>query len=741
MCACLSLFHALALFSVGALMGEGRLQCLLVAVMTLLLLRSALRTAMASRKPPHALAHGGMATAAGGVTGAAAAEGKPRTVPDAGSLNSSCAAVTGAAGTSPADASGCALASNGWKSAGVAFGGMDAVQPHSYHKMKAVLAAAVMLAVNVLLQRLGLIDRYGKDPHDKAEPSWELLLESSPHAAAQQVKELGFTLGPLVGLGFLWWWADGWLRKQQAQQQQQGPLQRQHLSVVEAGRRDIGNNRSLSGEASYSADISSWEHVQQLLCLFGMWTVGVQLVVIAGFWAAQLTGTSSYTAAEGIVWVLQQLPAWGGDTLAAVGAAAGVRFGLLELPLRLLLPRMVYVSGMGMLAGAVVVGIGKQLQQACSKGHKKEEMEQHQADKELGAQRGQQLAVKEALLEGECLEGKPKLQVSPSVNCADGKDGALEDSKGIGGAAWAGGNASLEQKQLWGRARLWLWILAALSGPVVTVLGYKGPMLLLLSNVQGIALLVLVRLKQRTGQDEGGEQKQLHGGHVLGSCQVTAAPGVWSMFALQLFFCSGHFCEFSGLQYTSSFIGFDEMEWYTSGSLLLLNTFGLSMLCWLSLPLVVVVGEGGVLQAAAAPGGEEKHLEGLGVITRDKGNGNQRGVKGGIPYSAGRNGALGEHNDIGVDSNQVSRGAKTAYGLLYGSSKRNVGYAEPLLGALLLSSSMQMATLCVCLLSAAVQQQHILLWAIFAPKLVFEVMLMSLADICYIFVAVSWYFC
>ena len=32
---------------------------------------------------------------------------------------------------------------------------------------------------------------------------------------------------------------------------------------------------------------------------------------------------------------------------------------------------------------------------------------------------------------------------------------------------------------------------------------------------------------------------------------ASAAGALWSLYGLQLFFCTGHFCEFAGLQYTA----------------------------------------------------------------------------------------------------------------------------------------------------------------------------------------------
>ena len=66
-------------------------------------------------------------------------------------------------------------------------------------------------------------------------------------------------------------------------------------------------------------------------------------------------------------------------------------------------------------------------------------------------------------------------------------------------------------------------------------------------------------------------------------------PLLWSLMATQLFFCSGHWCEFSGLQYNSAFIGYDDdggdVEWLTAGALLSANTAGMLLLACVSLPL------------------------------------------------------------------------------------------------------------------------------------------------------------
>ena len=45
-------------------------------------------------------------------------------------------------------------------------------------------------------------------------------------------------------------------------------------------------------------------------------------------------------------------------------------------------------------------------------------------------------------------------------------------------------------------------------------------------------------------------QRSMAGG-VNGGGGCGAAAALWSLHGLQLFFCTGHFCEFAGLQYTA----------------------------------------------------------------------------------------------------------------------------------------------------------------------------------------------
>jgi hypothetical protein len=507
----LAAFHALALFSVGLLMGEGRLQCVLLAAVTLLLLRSALLVVLQARS---------LATQQ----------------PQQQSVSSS---------------SWCS-----W---------LPAAQ--------AVRAALGMLLCNVLLQLLGLIDRSGQDPHDKTQPTSELLV--GPDQAWQRAAFAAFTVGPVVCIWLLLAAVDKLLQSEaadnagEAQQQQQ-----QHK----------GGPPSQYGSVCWSAGSCVVVRVLQALC-------GVQYASLALFWVAQLYGHSDDTP----LGLLQPLP----DAVGAAGLQRLAGVGLscwgsvLALPLRLLLPRLVYTAA---LAALLVVVAARAL---------------------------------------------------PVPAAAS-------------------------------RLVAWLWLCGALAAGLVMVLGYKGPATMLLALLQAVGMCRLLRL--RAAAARACAVLQLGGGHGSGRAAGSraasssaggdddrgvsvVAAGAWGMMSLQLFFCSGHFCEFSGLQYASAFIGFDSMVWYTSGSLLLLNTCGFLCLCCASLP---------VLLACCGGGG---------------------GIGAGTP-------------------SLVQAG-------------------------LLVVNSMRFAALVVSMVSAAVQQQHILLWAIFAPKLVFELWFMLVTDVAQLLTAAA----
>eukprot|EP00775_Hariotina_reticulata_P010467 gene10467-10625_t len=155
--------QVLGLFSVGFLMGEGRLQCLLLGAVTLLLAKTALSTVLRARSTAQQMSEGdrpdGPQQCAAHLSGSVAFETELKAFQDACSQD-----AVGGVQDSRAE-----LSTAYWGS----------VQP----AVAVVSASAIMLVCNVSLQALGLIDRAGKDPHDKSQPTADLLV--GPDAAWQ----------------------------------------------------------------------------------------------------------------------------------------------------------------------------------------------------------------------------------------------------------------------------------------------------------------------------------------------------------------------------------------------------------------------------------------------------------------------------------------------------------------------------------------------------------------------------
>ena len=534
--------HALSLFSVGALMGEGRLQCAIIDAAALMLAAPALAGLWRS--------HSASAAAAATASAAAAAAQQ-----------------------------------------------QQQQQRRSWLAVKIVAAAAAQIACNHALMRLGLIDRYGQDPHDKSEPGADLL--GSPAevtgyagaaAARRRLSQLAAAAAPLALAWPLWALLARRLRRR--------------WSSGSGG--DFGSG----AVAVLGAACSALQHA-----------------AIAAFWWARLSGRSGEPAVDILTRAAAAAAGWLGVPLAspeAAAAAAAAAAPWLRLPLRLLLPRAVYFLAAPSLAAAACAALARA------------------AARRFGS---------------------------------------------------SGGGAGLAPDAA-------LWLAAAAAGPVVMVLGHKGPALALLALLQAVAVVALLALHREARAASAPEPaaKRRRAGDGASSAEgddrapLTAL--LFGMHCLQLFFCSGHFCEFSGLQYASSFIGFDEMRPLASGPLLLLNTFGPQIVLCLALPAALAAG------GVGGGGGGDGSGAGAAVAAE--------ATAGGRVTRARAAAAVATEADA-EDARQLRR-------------------RRLLTGAVLLVSGGRAAALAVCIASAAVQQGHILLWAIFAPKLIFEMWLCAVAD-------------
>jgi phosphatidylinositol glycan class O len=609
----LAVAHVLGLFSVGLLMGEGRLQCLLLGAVTLLLARTTLSTVLRARS-----------AAAQYMSRRSTADEQPQ-------HRAAFKPGTAACG---ADLDAC-LPHCQDKAAGV--GASPAVLGTAYWvnvrpAVAVVSASATMLACNVGLQALGLIDRAGKDPHDKSQPTDDLFV--GPDAIWQRAGYMLVIVGPLPLLWMMANWFAVWL---------------QH-------------------KAPAAVQLQRQSSVLLLLLSFGKAIARLQFVLLSIFWQVQLAGVgemsmhSAWRAAWELSAQMGSLHVWlaaghmhSFKTLILHTAGSWVGWTVWKMPFRLLLPQMVYAA---------------------------------------------------ALLE---------IFIVSSAVCAKMVMYKWADSHNKHGAVVPGADLSLA-------CQLWLWLCVALTAPYIMVLGYKGPVLVLLAVIQAGCVCVLIWMhdaaaavacqassnclsptavvaetpyvchcphSSSVGSAQHPVVQEQHSCRPSAGHSMTAVVGAgcWSMMSMQLFFCSGHFCEFSGLQYASAFIGFDRMVWYTSGSLLLLNTCGSLLLGSVTLPLL------GMAVQLNQCGCKEGMLHSRALSMQGKSTRSHAMQLPGLPY---------HHISCGMQ----------------------------------VMNLMRFAALVVCMLSAALQQQHILLWAIFAPKLVFELWFMAVVDVFQLFTGV-----
>ncbi|KMT11998.1 hypothetical protein BVRB_5g099600 [Beta vulgaris subsp. vulgaris] len=133
----------------------------------------------------------------------------------------------------------------------------------------------------------------------------------------------------------------------------------------------------------------------------------------------------------------------------------------------------------------------------------------------------------------------------------------------------------------------------------------------------------------------------------------------WSLLAVALFFCSGHWCAFDGLRYGAAFVGFDEFMLFRQAVLLAIDTFGFSHV----LPIF-----------------------GLAILVSQRHSNDQK-----------RQSKL----SLSVQLSQVY--------LMYGC---------------IITSAVAFMVLCV-----TIQRRHLMVWGLFAPKYVFDVVGLILTDV------------
>ncbi|KAK4268349.1 hypothetical protein QN277_025018 [Acacia crassicarpa] len=120
-------------------------------------------------------------------------------------------------------------------------------------------------------------------------------------------------------------------------------------------------------------------------------------------------------------------------------------------------------------------------------------------------------------------------------------------------------------------------MLSAWSPTVILLAGKQGPLIAFASIIGGYCIL-------RMGNTEGGAKGRPSSSSAIDPFRVMQ----WSLFAVSLFFCSGHWCAFDGLRYGAAFVGFEEFVLVRQAILLTIDTFGFSIILpVLGLPFLV----------------------------------------------------------------------------------------------------------------------------------------------------------
>jgi hypothetical protein len=506
--------------------------------------------------------------------------------------------------------------------------------------LRALANGAAMLVCNALLQASGLVDRLGQDPHDKSQPTVELM---GPGAAQLGWPQVARVQLPLLLLPALFYWVCGALGRG-------GDAG----GAVDAGAGAAGGPQRGSSIAGLCRGL-----LPKLLAA----AVVVEYGLASAYWQVQMFDTTKQSTLGGLVgaagWPgLGKLPP---RLQAPLRAALAVAGSVASMPLRLLLPQAVYWA-----------------------------------------------AILAALLTGVVL------------------------------AASGGCDGGSQQQQQRFVSSVLVGTVAVFSGPLVLLLGYAGPGTLLIGMVQCVCFVGLLQQRyaadllsaachqpgsgspvaageaDRCSQAEPKQQQQLGAGCgavegrassstgaaglgrlrlllaglagskeaagrdlqlavLQGRGQYCGVGGVaWMIFGMQLFFCTQHFCEFTGLQYTSPFVGFDDVEWYRGFAMMSVNSFGTLMIAAAALPLLALAHIAHSSQLLA-------ELRGLGCA---------QGV-----------------------------GAGGRAGLLAGFEQASAAFS------VVRSLCMAMA-----MLASVVMLRHILMWAIFAPKLLFEVLFAAWVD-------------
>ena len=158
--------------------------------------------------------------------------------------------------------------------------------------------------------------------------------------------------------------------------------------------------------------------------------------------------------------------------------------------------------------------------------------------------------------------GDPRLTVPQAIYALTGVVVAAT----LGSAVAAGGGWWARVKG--GTNPFYARLLRGILPTVLLLHGRTGVWLLFLWHVQSRHLWATTETVFRTFAEDSRRAPAPAGG--AGPALVLL---LWSLSAPQLFFATGHLCQFASLKFAEAFVGFDEFRFFVQGGLLALNTW------------------------------------------------------------------------------------------------------------------------------------------------------------------------
>lgn len=127
----------------------------------------------------------------------------------------------------------------------------------------------------------------------------------------------------------------------------------------------------------------------------------------------------------------------------------------------------------------------------------------------------------------------------------------------------------------------WVTLLASITTPAVLVLGARAPYVVLLFTIVLTSMLVTGELRDRRTVNTHKDAT------VTRSSLSTTELTFLFFLAIRFFFATAHRYDFASLPVTAGFIGFEQFNFYISGLLLGLNTWGGHLMIVFALPVFI----------------------------------------------------------------------------------------------------------------------------------------------------------